>query len=306
MRMPRSSHFLLLCMALLTLQIAIWLGLVPDVWAHVRPATRVVLLLSLLFACVHLALLAARFLRARGRQARRRARLQDARRRLARDLHDRVGSRLVNALVMMDGEGPSRAEQRLALELALVELRTVVDGFHLPHRHVQEQLAQLRYRLQPIFEHQGIELEWDVNVRRLPQPEHEELLVLVAQEGLSNVLQHAKASKVRVLLNTLEEAAGWYFEISDDGCGMQRIREDAAPDQGFGTTSMRERLREAGAELAIGPSPLGGLCLRATLVPPAQAGLQPAYGVANCPAFANTGFQTTCDTSLSSWPTRLR
>lgn len=265
MRLPRPSHFLLLCFALLALQIAIWSVHGPSLWAQGSQGTRVLLLVSLLAALLHVALLIAQFLLTLGQQARRSARLKAATQRLARDLHDRVGSRLVNALAMMDGDEPGRAEQRLALELVLIELRTVVDTLDTPNRPVREQLAQLRYRLQPIFEHQGIALEWDVNVHKLPDPRHEALLVLVAQEGLSNVLQHANASRVCVRLNALEGADGWCFEISDNGAGLNAVPDDAALHRGFGTISMRERLREAGAELAFEPSPLGGLCLRATL-----------------------------------------
>lgn len=262
--MLRPSRYLLLCFALLALQMAIWALYGPGLWEKRGGWARALLLIGLLAGAVHVVLLLLQFLNTLHQHARHLAKRTAADRRLARDLHDRVGSRLVNALAMTNGHGHDSAEQRMALELVLIELRTVVDSMHSPRRPVREQLAQLRYRLQPIFEHQGIALEWAVQVKKLPDPKQEALLVLVAQEGLSNVLQHAHASQVRVTLTMLDGGAGWCFEILDNGCGLKKAPEADAVNAGFGTTSMRERLQEAGAELAFEPSPSGGLWLRAT------------------------------------------
>lgn len=234
------------------------------VWEQPGGWARTLLIVGLLAGLIHTVLLVLQFLKTLHQQARRLAKRKAANRRFAQDLHDRVGSRLVNALIMTNYHGPNSAEQRMALELVLMELRTLVDSMHAPHRSVHEQLGQLRYRLQPIFERQGIALEWAVQAYKLPNPEQEALLVLVAQEGLSNVLQHAHASRVRVNLTLLDDGAGWCFEIADNGCGLEHAPEFVGLNAGFGTTSMRERLQEAGAELVFEPSPFGGLCLRAT------------------------------------------
>lgn len=199
------------------------------------------------------------------RKSRPSAELQAAHRHLARELHDRVGSRLVNAMALMDHRWPESVRHRAALEQVLLELRLLVDFMDAPDRTPQEQLGQLRSRVQPVFERQGIALEWDISAHEWPDAAQEALIVAIAQEGLSNILQHANASRVQVSLGPGDDGATWHFDISDNGRTLKHSPGPHLLAEGFGTSGMRERLREVGGELSIEPSPLGGLRIRAIL-----------------------------------------
>jgi len=76
------------------------------------------------------------------------------------------------------------------------------------------------------------------------------------QEGLTNVLRHAGASRVSVRL--LVEPAAVVLVVEDDGCG--RAAQVVRNARG-GLLGMRERAEMAGGALEPGNSPLGGLCL---------------------------------------------
>jgi len=77
-------------------------------------------------------------------------------------------------------------------------------------------------------------------------------LFRIAQEALTNVARHARASRASVTLDRRAEAA--VLRIADDGCGIPPGRDSA----GLGILGMRERAECLGGELALRPvSPSG-------------------------------------------------
>lgn len=268
MSRPRPINFLLLCLGLLLVQLIILAFHGSRLWWQGAAWARAVLVIGVIAGVVHLALLLVQLpqaLRWRPRRSvRPSAELRAAHRRLARELHDRVGSRLVNAMALMDRRWLESAPHRAALEQVLLELRLLVDTMDAPDRTPQEQLSQLRSRVQPVFARQGIDLQWELDAHELPDTRQEALLVLVAQEGLSNVLQHASASRACVTLRSVSDGSAWELKISDDGHSLAQAGGEMIEwPGGLGMKSMRERVREAGGQLTIEPSSLGGLCLRA-------------------------------------------
>jgi signal transduction histidine kinase len=111
------------------------------------------------------------------------------RRRIANDLHDGVGSRLVALLASQDPKSAEPDGLSMALQACLLELQMTVDDLDdQTSATVAERLGHLRYRLQPAFDRLGIALEWHVSGvahnRPLP-PETAVQICRVAQEALS-------------------------------------------------------------------------------------------------------------------------
>lgn len=79
-------------------------------------------------------------------------------------------------------------------------------------------------------------------------------LYRIVQEALINVLRHANASRVRVMI--LQRATRILFRIMDDGVGIGR-RQAAAPGS-LGLRGMRERARNVGGRVLVGRVPQGG------------------------------------------------
>src|SRR5439155_957506 len=77
------------------------------------------------------------------------------------------------------------------------------------------------------------------------------LLFRVFQEGLSNVVKHAAASRVDVRLTREPEAV--LLEIEDDGRGFDTHAYFRAPSPstGLGLVSMRERVAHFGGVLRV-------------------------------------------------------
>ncbi len=84
----------------------------------------------------------------------------------------------------------------------------------------------------------------------------------IAQEALSNVGRHSKASSVRVTLTI-----GWLYvtlKVADDGQGFSYTKQK---ESGVGLSSMRERMRNIGGDLYIDSKLLSGTEVIATYHP---------------------------------------
>src|SRR6266508_3702214 len=103
-------------------------------------------------------------------------------------------------------------------------------------------------------------------------PDVETALFRVAQQALANVEQHAAARHVRIVLE--RSGAAVALRVQDDGRGFDPAEvEVLAGHQGFGLTSMRERVQALGGQLAI-ETGRGGTSIEARV--PARPGPGPA------------------------------
>jgi PAS domain S-box-containing protein len=106
----------------------------------------------------------------------------------------------------------------------------------------------------------------------LLDPDVETALFRVAQQALANVEQHAAARHVRIVLERSGSAVA--LRVQDDGRGFDPAEvEVLAGHQGFGLTSMRERVQALGGQLAI-ETGRGGTSIEAWV--PTRSGPGPA------------------------------
>ena len=97
---------------------------------------------------------------------------------------------------------------------------------------------------------------------RLPE-DHEIVLYRVAQEALTNVARHARASSARVELTETAEAV--VLEVYDDGVGFDPTAEQQGGLDHFGLAGMRERVELAGGTWTVWSRPGAGTVLTASL-----------------------------------------
>jgi signal transduction histidine kinase len=90
-------------------------------------------------------------------------------------------------------------------------------------------------------------------VRPLPD-EAQEALYRAAQEGLTNVRKHARATRAELLLNYGEAAVR--VEVRDDGTGI-----GDAQSPGFGLVGLRERAAHLRGRLRVDSAPGEGVTL---------------------------------------------
>lgn len=186
------------------------------------------------------------------------AREADAeRRRIARDLHDGLQTKLVLlALAAHDAQSePGRlADLRRGVDEAIAELRALVDGVMpagLTERGLTSAVDALLSRV-PLVVH----VEVDLPARRFP-PEVETGAYFVVSEAVTNVLKHARATALQVRLAVAEGRLA--VEVSDDGVG------GAGQVDGGGLAGLVDRVGALDGVLSVEDRPGGGTVVRAVL-----------------------------------------
>lgn len=167
--------------------------------------------------------------------------------RILRDLHDGVGAHISAAIRQLQSGRASNDEVLHTLRDSLDQIKLSIDAMHLPAGDVTGLLANLRYRLEPKLNAADIELLWDVDLieplERLDAVGMRHLQFMVL-ESLSNVLQHAHASKLRI---EAKAQGRWVVvRIADNGVGY-----DTARPLRKGLLALHERAKAIGAALVI-------------------------------------------------------
>jgi signal transduction histidine kinase len=188
------------------------------------------------------------------------------RRRLARELHDETGQALTSILLGLKGIRAARndaeaeqaeAELRELIVRALQDVRSLAVELR-PSALDDFGLAAALERLSETFsERSGIAtvIEAHLGDKRLPA-EVETVLYRLVQEALTNVVKHAAAGTVSIVLARRE--SGVRAVVEDDGRGFaaRDVREGA-----LGIVGMRERLALLGGTLTVESSRAGGTAL---------------------------------------------
>jgi signal transduction histidine kinase len=180
------------------------------------------------------------------------------RRRLAMELHDETGQDLTSILLGLRAVEEARSDEARTEALARVR-ELVVGAIHDVRRLAVELrpkalddfgLAPALERLAETFSEQtGIEVSFEADLpdRRFPS-ELETALYRIVQEGLTNVLKHAHAEKVEVLVQRRNGAIR--AEVRDDGVGF---RPDQVRDEALGLSGVRERIALLNGRFEVGP-----------------------------------------------------
>jgi PAS domain S-box-containing protein len=185
---------------------------------------------------------------------------EDERRRIAREMHDQFGEQLTS----------------LSREIALLkdacagapELGAHVRGLEAISQQLDRDVDQLVWQLRPTaLDDLGLRAaltnyvqDWSKRVaipaelhlsglldERLP-PDAETTLYRIAQEALTNVARHARATRVEVMLERQGDVV--LLTVEDDGVGFEPD-DTGTTAGGFGLLGMHERAALVGAQVQI-------------------------------------------------------
>lgn len=187
----------------------------------------------------------------------------DERRRLARDLHDGMQTRLLllamSANELSEGSelGAGERERLHQLERDLVsaadDLRTFAHGYLPPalvERGIYAAAADLADSYPGI-----VDPQIPAGAER-PSVQVETTAYFVVSEALANSLKHADADSVR--LSLARDNGSLLIEVEDDGRG-------GASAEGSGLVGIRDRVEALDGTLALSSPPRGGTLLRVAL-----------------------------------------
>lgn len=189
--------------------------------------------------------------------------LAATRRRIAQELHDGVGSQLVNMLSSLDRSVPQERAMAEALEQCLLDVKILVDDIDTSQECILDALARLRYRVQSSLDRLGIRLHWDVRDEGPLSEvcdERSRQVLRIAQEALANVMRHSRARDITFSCRYSHEAEAMVLDIADNGVGFDRHGHGDA--RGKGLQGMRRRADSIQAELLVRSTPGAGTIVR--------------------------------------------
>ena len=178
------------------------------------------------------------------------------RRRIARELHDETGQALTSVLLGLKAveDAPTNEErhERLASlrEIAVAALQDVRRlAVELRPKALDDfGLVPALERLATLFGEQTgipVDVEHTLGEERLPA-RVETALYRITQEALTNVVKHAQATRVSVVLSRKDASVTAVIEDDGQGIDVGNTRED-----GFGLLGMRERVELLGGRLQV-------------------------------------------------------
>lgn len=183
---------------------------------------------------------------------------------LVRELHDTVIQPLSSLLISMtrlDCQPSGRDQLESALSTwkelaqeALDALRSSLAGLQSPALATSDLPLALRRVLLPQFTMHGLELNLDSHSWPIDlPPEWNANLYLTVREALTNVLKHARTTRVSVVL--FADSAELGVTIKDNGVGFASVEgqseRDVQPGFGLGINSMRERIAWLGGQMVV-------------------------------------------------------
>jgi len=194
---------------------------------------------------------------------------EDERTRIAREIHDELGS-LLTALKMdlswLNKQLPadlSKCHEKATvmnrhLDDAIQTVRKIIENLRpsiLDHLGL---LAAIDWKVEEFRQQTGMQCVLTVPENNIVMDESRNIAIFrIMQEALTNIALHTKATKVTLDVET--GANSLMMKITDDGCGMTKAQMHKHGK--YGILGMHERARHFGGEVTIVSNPGKGTTL---------------------------------------------
>jgi signal transduction histidine kinase len=189
------------------------------------------------------------------------------RRRIAAEMHDRIGQTLamsrikLGALLKSDAGRPAAteiAEVRQLVEQAIRDTRSIIYKISSPILYELGLEAAMEWLAEKVQQEHGILCTFVDDGREKPLDEDIRILLFqAASELLVNVVKHAGAS--RAWIRTSTDGQFILMEIEDNGTGFEISETGLQPrSEGYGLFSIKERLIYVKGSFEIHSSPGAG------------------------------------------------
>jgi two-component system, NarL family, sensor histidine kinase UhpB len=185
---------------------------------------------------------------------------QQERKRIAADLHDDLGAKLLTIVHTSESERIST----LARE-ALEEMRLSVRGLTGKPVKLIDALGDWRAEVIGRLSQTGVEGEWSAPSDELPQTLSARAYVQttrILREAVNNIIKHSGAS--RCAIRCLIDSGDFQLAIQDNGKGIP-LELDGRLDRGHGMASMKHRAKQLHGQCLVESGPGYGTVIRLTI-----------------------------------------
>ncbi len=209
---------------------------------------------------------------------------ESERARWARELHDETLQSLAGLRVLLTGARRSGDPNRISAALddavdlladGIADLRALITDLRPAALDELGPEAALQTLTARVAQQSGLEIELEVDlafergdISERHVSEIESTTYRLVQEGLTNAVKHAGASRVQVRVADLDDTVE--IVLRDDGRGF----DPSGKRSGFGLIGMRERVALVHGSLEVESAPGGGTTLRAIIPTRRRAALR--------------------------------
>jgi signal transduction histidine kinase len=188
----------------------------------------------------------------------------EERSRLARDLHDSVSQQLFSMTLTAQAarvqieKNPARTAAQLerlqeTAAAALAEMRALIFQLRPPGLSEQGLIAALQQHVAALGRREGLTVQLEVNGEERYARGVEQAIYRIMQEALNNVVKHAGACNVAIVLDLQPDRTT--LRVADDGAGFDLAVLEPSNGRHLGLISMRERAAEIGGSLDLNSCP---------------------------------------------------
>ena len=185
---------------------------------------------------------------------------QQERKRIAADLHDDLGAKLLTIVHTSESERIST----LARE-ALEEMRLSVRGLTGKPVKLIDALGDWRAEVVGRLSQTGVEGEWSSPTEDVPQTLSARAYVQttrILREAVNNIIKHSGASRCSIRCTIAE--GDFQLKIQDNGKGIP-LELDGRLDRGHGMSSMKHRAKQLHGQCLVESGPGYGTVIRLTI-----------------------------------------
>jgi ligand-binding sensor domain-containing protein/signal transduction histidine kinase len=208
--------------------------------------------------------------------------MERERARIARDLHDELGSSLARISMLSDlGQARDNSVEQLKARVGKISgfaIRTarsldeIVWAVNLRNDSLRSLLEYLTQLANELFEDSGTHCRFEIP-DELPgsplPPEMRHNIFLVVKEALANALKHARAGEVLLRAQFLRQQIE--ISVQDSGTGFDPALIAAGASRS-GLKNMRQRIESLGGEFVLQTAPGQGTSIRLSIPCPAGGG----------------------------------
>jgi len=192
---------------------------------------------------------------------------EEERQRIARELHDEIGSKL-NAILMQLQLVKKETEQSVGLVSTMADIQSLIHSTIKTTRRISHDL------LPPTLEAFGLvealrELADGFNQTkvlrvllqanpeaRIPgDPQKQLHLFRILQEFINNSIKHGKATEIKVAISPAAKGTDFFYQDNGAGFDLQQVKLA----KGLGMKNVESRLRIIDAEMQLNSSPGQGM-----------------------------------------------
>ncbi|MFM1904882.1 MAG: hypothetical protein RLZZ440_2782 [Planctomycetota bacterium] len=193
------------------------------------------------------------------------------RQRIARDIHDDIGSGLTEIVMLSHLAGREPGEGDTPVVLGQIEDRArrltrsmdeVVWAINPKNDSLEGFITYFHRWAQAFLSNAGIRVRWDLPLDSAEAPLSAEVrheLLLACKEAVTNVVKHSEAEEVRIRCRP--EAGGLEIVVADDGRGFTT----GESDRGHGLENLQARLAAVGGRCEISSAAGRGTQVRFTV-----------------------------------------